>query len=265
MNIWKTALSIPIFAAIVSILSATGCDSDGLGIVTGSGKLETRTFEYSDFVRLEVGSAFEVNVIRADSHSISITADDNLFEYIEVAKNGDTLQIGTKGRRAYRNSTLKASVSLPDLRGLSLSGAARGKVSSFSFSHPLSLKASGASNLTLDDLKTGNTEFQISGASKVSGTITMADSKLDVSGASQIELKGAATDVSIEASGASSIKLADLSVADASANLSGASNATVNATGRLDIDLSGASKFYYLGNPTLGKINTSGGSSINRK
>ena len=265
MNSRKMALSILIFAAIASILTATGCGNGGLGFITGSGKLETSTFEYSDFTRLEVGSAFEVNVTRADSYSISITADDNLFAYIEVEKSGDTLKIGMKGLRAYRNTTQNATVSLPDLRGLNLSGAVRGRVSGFSFSRPLSLGASGASNLTLDDLKAGNTEFEISGASKVSGSITMADGKLDLSGASQVELKGSAANISIEASGASGVKLDGLSVANANANLSGASNATVNASGRLDVDLSGASKFYYLGNPTLGDINTSGASSISRK
>ncbi len=260
----KMALSILAFVAIASILVTAGCEN-GLGIVTGSGRLETRTFQYGDFTRLEVGSAFDVNVTGAGSYSISITADDNLFEYIQVNKSGDTLEIGTKGLHAFRNSTLKASVSLPDLRGLSLSGATRGKVSGFSSSHPLSVQASGASNVTLDDLKVGNTEFEISGASKAFGSITMVDGNFDVSGASQVELEGSATNISIKASGASGAKLADLNVVNANANISGASNATVNASGQLDVRLSGASKFYYLGNPTLGEINVSGASTIGRK
>lgn len=265
MNTQKMALSVLVFAATVSILTVAGCDNGGLGSITGSGELETRIFEYSDFSRLEVGGSFEVSVARADSYSISITADDNLFPYIEVQKSGDTLKIGLKGLRSYRNTTERATVSMPDLRGLNISGASKGKVSSFSSSHSLSFEASGASNLTLDDLKAGNTEFAISGASRVSGSITMSDSKLNLSGAGQIELEGSAANVSIEASGASGAMLDGLSVVNASANLSGASNATVNISGRLDVDLSGASKFYYLDNPTLGKINVSGGSSISRK
>lgn len=44
--------------------------------------------------------------------------------------------------------------------------------------------------------------------------------------------------------------------------LSRASIATVNASGRLDVDASGASQVKYLGSPTLGTIDLSGGSSI---
>jgi hypothetical protein len=54
-------------------------------------------------------------------------------------------------------------------------------------------------------------------------------------------------------------------VADADVEASGASKATVNPSGRLDADASGASSIYYLGSPTLGKIDTSGSSTVKPK
>jgi len=48
-------------------------------------------------------------------------------------------------------------------------------------------------------------------------------------------------------------------------HLSGASDATVNASGRLDGNLSGASRIIYMGNPTLGSVSASGGSTISQK
>jgi len=63
----------------------------------------------------------------------------------------------------------------------------------------------------------------------------------------------------------SSIPNVQIQAFDAEINLSGASDATINASGRLDGDLSGASKLSYVGNPTLGSINTSGGSTISQK
>ena len=53
--------------------------------------------------------------------------------------------------------------------------------------------------------------------------------------------------------------------ADANVEASGASEVTVNASGRLDADASGASDVYYLGSPILGRIDTSGASSVERK
>ena len=52
----------------------------------GSGNIETREFDFSDFTKVEIGSAFDFEIIRSDSNGISITADDNLFEHIQVTK-----------------------------------------------------------------------------------------------------------------------------------------------------------------------------------
>ena len=71
--------------------------------------------------------------------------------------------------------------------------------------------------------------------------------------------------MTIDASGASSVDLGGFPVNDANVEASGASNVTVNARGKLDVNASGASHVYYLGSPTLGKVDTSGASSIKRK
>jgi len=54
-------------------------------------------------------------------------------------------------------------------------------------------------------------------------------------------------------------------VNNADVNLGGASTGTVNLHGRLDTDLSGASKLEYVGEPTMGTINISGGSTLSKK
>ena len=54
-------------------------------------------------------------------------------------------------------------------------------------------------------------------------------------------------------------------VNNADVRLSGATSGTVNLNGRLDADLSGASKLSYLGEPTMGNINTSGASTLSKK
>ena len=54
-------------------------------------------------------------------------------------------------------------------------------------------------------------------------------------------------------------------MADANIEASGASKVTVNASGRLDADVSGASHVYYVGSPSLGKIETLIGSSVEPK
>lgn len=73
------------------------------------------------------------------------------------------------------------------------------------------------------------------------------------------------TELKKELSGASRIRIEDYIVDDAVIDISGASSAEINAGGELDVTLSGASSLRYSGNPTLGDLNISGGSSLKRR
>jgi len=254
-----------IVAVLVAVFLTSGLLMGCGGILKGSGDLETKQFDFSDFTKVDISSAFEFEIIKSDSYDISITADDNLFEHIRVSKEGETLKIGLKTLTLLGPSTLKAKITMPQLRGLDLSGATRGTVSGFSSTENLDIKVSGASSLDLEEMSAGDIKFDISGASKVTGDITANDADFDVSGASTLQLEGSAKDIIVEAGGASRVKLAAFPVNNADINLSGASSGTVNLDGRLDADLSGASKLEYIGEPTMGTINTSGASTLSKK
>ena len=105
----------------------------------------------------------------------------------------------------------------------------------------------------------------MSGASKVIGAITGSDANFDVSGASTIQLEGSASNVVIDGSGASRVNLGGFTVDNVDIELGCASSGTVKLDGRLDANLSGASKLEYIGEPTMGTINTSGGSTLSKK
>jgi len=256
--------------AIVAVLVAVFLTSGLLagcvgGVVKGSGNLDTQEFNFSDFARVEVGYAFEVEITQSSSYSVSITADDNLFDYILVSKQGTTLKIRLEPALYYAFTKLQAKITMPQLYGLTLSGATRGTVSGFSSTDNIDIGVSGASSLNLVEMSVGDVEFDISGASRVTGDITAGDAEFDVSGASTVQLEGSANDIVVDASGASHVKLAAFPVSNADVTLSGASSGTVNLDGRLDADLSGASKLLYIGEPTMGTINTSGASTLSKK
>lgn len=257
----KKAIAAAFIAALLTSGLLVGCVG---GVVTGSRNMETREFDFSDFTRVEVSSAFEVEIDQSDSYSVSITADDNLFDYIAVSKHGATLQIRLKTAR-YIGTTQRASITMPDLYGLEFSGATHGAVQGFGSSHDFTLQLSGASSLGMVDMSAGDIRFDVSGASRVTGDITAGDADLDISGASTVELQGSGSNIVVDASGASGVRLADFPVNNANVKLSGASNGTVNLDGRLDANLSGASRLSYIGEPTMGTINTSGGSILSEK
>ena len=263
----KPILITTVLVIIMGLLIAVSGCIPGFGpTVTGSGKMAAWDFDYRDFTKIEAGYAFDIDVVKADTYLVRITIDDNLYEHLDISKQGDTLYLRLKPNYNYINVNRKATINLPDLEKLGLSGASKADIGSgFSSSHAVDFELSGASKVDIDNMKAGNANFGLSGASKASGNIEMADGRFDLSGASSLELEGSANDVDIQASGASHVELADFSVVDADVNLSGASGATINASGRLDGNMSGASRITYLGNPTLGSVSASGGSTISQK
>jgi hypothetical protein len=85
---------------------------------------------------------------------------------------------------------------------------------------------------------------------------------LELSGGSQVTVSGSGDDLTVDASGGSGADLSSFPVVNANVDASGGSQVTVNASGTLNVDASGGSQVYYLGDPTLGNIDTSGGAQV---
>ncbi|MDD4924356.1 MAG: DUF2807 domain-containing protein [Dehalococcoidales bacterium] len=252
------------FMAIM-VLLIVPCISGCLYPVSGSGNLVTEQFNYTDFDCVQVSHVFKVEISQSDTFSISVTADDNIMEYVIINLSGDTLQVRLKQGYNYHSITAVAKISMPDISHLDMSGATGGIIKDFISSNNVSIQVSGASNLTLSDLATGNIKIEISGASNVTGSLAADDARFNISGASNLSLSGSGHGLKTTVSGASKMSLDNFTTDDADVNISGASTAVVNTTGTLDAAVSGASTLYYIGNPVLGDINISGASGIQKK
>jgi len=236
-------IAIVVVAAAISTVVALRGWPGGL---VGSGNLETEEYAFTDFTEVEISSAFDFEIEQSSSYSISVTTDDNIMDHVRVSQVGQTLKIGLGLLSPIGGHvTLRASVTMPQLHGLTASGASHGDVSGFS---------------STEDLDIG-----VSGASRVNGDITAGNVEFGISGASSIQLEGSANNMDATASGASHLNLDDFIVNNADVNLSGASSGTVNLSGRLDANLSGASRLWYIGEPMMGDIDTSGASTISQK
>lgn len=109
-------------------------------------------------------------------------------------------------------------------------------------------------------------DLDLSGAS--TGTIAgLKGEKMEIelSGASKLKIDGEVRDLKARASGASNIDASNLKTENADVDSSGASGITVNATGDLKAEASGASSVTYIGEPRSLKQNASGASSIKKK
>ena len=211
-----------------------------------SGK-RTEEYDIKDFNAVEAGGAFEIQIVRSDSYSVTVTAEENLFRNLEVGKEGDTLRLRHSKHLSWRAQLTRprVRVTMPLLKELHLSGASKGTITGFNSSEKFELKMSGASSL--------------------SGDITAGAADIDMSGASRGTLTGSATDAVIEASGANNMDMRGFSIHNGAVRLSGASHLTLNADGKLDARLSGVSSLDVSGNPVMGNIRTSGASRLTKE
>ena len=257
----RVIIVIGLTILLLAGLVLTGCNRIEIG--TDSGPLVTREYDYTGFTVVEVGYAFELVITPSDTYSVIIRASEGAFDRIKVTKKGRRQEIGadTPFFHFFRSPTV--TITMPELRGLHLSGASEGNVTGFKTSGDFDLSLSGASELYME-LETGDFEGELSGASEVTGSLVAASCDFNLSGASDTELTGSGGNIKIDGSGASQVDLSDFTVNNAYVELSGASDTKLTVNGRLDVDLSGSSFLEYGGNPTLGDIDLSGGSEIEK-
>ena len=73
------------------------------GVVIGSGNLTTRNFALSDFTEVLAHSGFQLELVQSSAFSVEVTADDNVMDYLDVSRSGNTLKIGPQWNRSFRN------------------------------------------------------------------------------------------------------------------------------------------------------------------
>lgn len=256
-----TAVVAMVALLLLAAVGLTGCR----GVVKGSDTLETQTFDVNNFTMLEIASTFNAEVEQSTFYSVAVTANDNIFKYVEVVKTGDRLRVDLKPDYAFTNLDLSVKITMPELKSVEVSGASRATIEGFRSSNDLIAEVSGASMLDLTDIHAANIDFNVSGASTLLGTVYSNDANFKVLGASKIQLSGDGIDLEADVSGASRIELSAFALQNADVALSGASKGTIKLDGTLDVDLSGLSRLSYIGNPTFGDVNVDSGSQFTKE
>jgi hypothetical protein len=221
---------------------APGGSFSAPGALAGSGRLTSRTIDLTGVTSVVAGANFVVRLRIGGPTQATVTMDDNLTDQVEATVIGDQLRLGIKPGMSVRNATLSAEVMVGQLNRLGTSGASRVIVNPVLTSPALQLV--------------------VSGASAVTGPVTIGQVQADVSGAGTLALSGQVQDLRFSAAGASQLPLADLTVRRLDAMLSGASHATVAVTDTLAAQAAGASVLRYRGAPRVTRSQASGMSSI---
>ena len=204
-----------------ALLVLAGCNLVGFTGVTGSGTAKSEVRPAAGATEVAVSGALSVDVGPGPEAKVEISGDDNLVPLITTEIKGSRLEIGSK--KSMRSKVpLVIRVSLPTLVAASVSGASTvilhdakadnlklaaegaSKLRADGAVGQLTLEASGASDVDLDQLAAGRANATLSGASEAEVAVSKS---LDVhlGGASTLKYRGDPPELKQEVKGASSL------------------------------------------------------------
>jgi hypothetical protein len=215
-----------IFGLALSLSFITACHGIHFGKgVAGSGVRKTEKRIVSDFKKIEIGGAYEVEVVAGQQQqNLELEGDDNILPLINTEVKNGTLYINSNRPFNVKNA-IHIKIAAADVQGMDISGAC---------------------NVSAKNIKTDRFE-------------------INASGASDVKVQGETTSLKIESNGASDIDAEKMTARSVNVSVSGAGTTRVNATEELTADASGASKIIYSGEPKVVNKKDSGASSITKK
>jgi hypothetical protein len=247
--------------------------------ISASENIQTNTpqneYNYGTFDAIKISSAITAVITQGEKESVSIVGESSSKLKIVVRNVLGTLEIFTeeinadnkkkKNNNGYQKGSINQVVyiTVKNLKQLNCSGATKVSGNGSLVLNDFKIITSGASTLDLD-MRLNQLDLSTSGASIVNFKLELDQLRITTSGASDIQLNGRANALELNSSGASEIKALNFEVAKAKINASGASDITLIVREQIEISVSGASKLYYKGNPTIITEKSSGASKIQK-
>jgi hypothetical protein len=228
---------ILVLALALAGAATAACDTVGLAPmdVRGSGRLTTLRRADTGFDSLSVSHPFVVDIYQGDRYEVVLEVDQQMVEYVHVARSGRTLRLSLEPRLSYHleDVTLRARITMPELVSLSLAGA---------------------SQANLHGLQTsGDAEFRLAAASHLRGEIEAERIFCNVTAASQVELYGTVQELDVQATLASHARLGSLRAERVEVGAHLASYVTVYVRQSLHATATLASHVTYLGEPDVAR------------
>lgn len=191
---------------------AAGCHHGMLSDIRGSGKRETEKRQIAPFTSIMTEGAFDITVACQKDLSLEVEGDDNVIEYVSTEVSNNVLRL--KNTRSYSvNEPVKVKLSVPNLEGLSVSGAGKIEIKGMN-----------------------NEKFQI-----------------DSNGAPAINVSGTTKLIQIHSNGAGKIDTHNLRASRGVVESNGVSRVDLYVADQLDVTVSGPSSVFYQGDPVVNK------------
>ena len=222
-----------VFLALVLVLGLTS--SCVPATIEGSGSITTEARDVAGVRAVSIRGIGDLVIRQTGSESLTVTADDNILEYIRTEVRNGVLTIDVDARTP--GLMLRPSAEpVYELEVIGITGIA----------------ISGSGSASADTLEGDLLSLAVSGSGDIRlGALDVGELTVAISGSGDIVLAGEVPSQSVAVSGSGRYRAGKLMSSSARVSVSGSGDITIWATDDLDVGVSGSGSVGYYGDPSV--------------
>lgn len=200
----------------MSILS-TLCSCFNINITPGGkavrckGPVVEKTMDLKDFNAIVVNGHSDLILKQADTFSVVVTANEDVFEHLDYRVEDGVLILGAKDNVTLLAKKHELAISLPVITSLSVNGAADVDLKGYKSDKPMIISLNGAGDFELSGIAVPELDFTMNGAGDIDALdLDVKEINVTMNGAGDITLSGKAKKTVISVHGAGDVDASEL-------------------------------------------------------
>lgn len=209
--------------ALISSLALAACGTSSDAESRDPGPVAKRSFDLTGFEKVALRGSDDVRVTTGSAFSITAEGPRKILDELELSVEDGTLEVGRKRKSGWSWSSGRGAVitvTMPAITGARLAGSG---------------------DMTVAASKTESFMASLAGSGdlKVSG-LTTSRLEAKLAGSGDLAISGTASAVDASLAGSGDLTARDLAAETASLSLAGSGNASLRASGAVDVKLVGS-------------------------
>ena len=226
--------------ALIAIIGLCSCETGIFGEI-GNGASLTQEIEVGEFDRISIPDFVDVYYTQgSDQQCVTLTCDENLFEYYHIEVKDGELIVYCKGS-FYNKIDTYLTVCSSSLKGVKLSGSGDLYIEeALATEDDFTIETSGSGDVDIASMTASSTIVSLTGSGDARiGSMTVSSAEFKSSGSGDIEAdEVTAESISIKTTGSGDCSLCCKDSGTLSVQISGSGDVTLRGTARALINIS---------------------------
>lgn len=220
------------------------CDDSWDQCVRGNGEYDNVERELSRFEEIELNASFDVELHQATYHSVEVSGDENILEYVTTKVSGDKLILDYDVDCVKARKDIKIDVYLEELNDIELNGS--GNVTSRDF------------------LETPKLTIDIRGSGNVNLETNCDNVRVNIDGSGDVELEGKGAYARYYVEGSGDIDALSFNTDSCNVTIDGSGDVSAHVNNTLNVRIQGSGDLEYTGDAKLNILEESGSGTIRK-